>query len=199
MISLYRMSIGRVFKCIASAAAGLGICAAFAITTSPAQAEQRAICVQCLEPDVTYKCEARAAAQHQQFLTNERLIRMACIRHIAKSSGHAACKVSQDQPEICPGEPYAIDISQMAQSYVDRLPSAVRKQITTPGPKQSEAQGGDDKSKPPKTVVEMAKRSAENSQKQLENVGTAVKNAGDFVSGTAKQTWNCLASLFQDC
>ncbi len=165
-----------------------------------AQEQSRAICVQCMEPDVSYRCQVKAAPEHQPFLGNKKLLRVACIRHIAKASGHAACKVSKQQAIDCVGgEPYTVDISEMAQSYVDRVPSAVRKALNPAGPKVSEGQGEEDKDKPPKTVVEMAKRTAESSQKQLENAGAAVKNAGDFVTGTVKQTWSCLASLFQDC
>ena len=166
-----------------------------------ASAQNRAICVQCVEPDVAYRCEVKASPQHQAFLANDRLKRMACIRHIAKASGHAVCKVSKDQPVDCAGQSYSVDISQMAQSYVNRVPSSVRNSFV--GPRQAqgstEGQGNSEQNKPPKTVVEMAKRTAENSQKQLENAGAAVKDAGNYVTGTVKQTWTCLASLFQDC
>ena len=199
MISTSLSVIGRMIRPEAFLATLLGAVVFGIIAIGSVHAEGRAVCVQCLEPDTIYKCEVKAAAEHQPFLGNERLIRTACIRHIAKSSGHAVCKVSKDQPADCPGEPYAVDISAMAKSYVDRLPSAVRKTLAAPGPEQNEAQAENSKDKPPKTVVEMAKRTAENSQKQLENAGTAVKNAGDFVSGTVKQTWTCLASLFKDC
>ena len=167
--------------------------------SSIALAENRAICVQCMEPDVAYRCEVKASPQHQAFLANDRLKRMACIRHIANASGHAVCKVSKDQPVDCAGQSYSVDISQMAQSYVNRVPNSVRNSFVTPGPAQGPTERKSEQNKPPKTVVEMAKRTAENSQKQLENAGAAVKDAGNFVSGTVKQTWTCLASLFQDC
>ncbi len=206
MITLDRTPIARVLQRILHLRFLIGglVSVAFgAITVSAALADGRAICVQCMEPDVAYRCQVNASAEHQPFLANDRLIRMACIRHIAKSSGHAACKVSKDQPANCLGEAYTVNISEMAQSYVDRLPSAVQKAITPAGrpaaPAQQEASGDADKEQPPKTVVEMAKRTAENSQKQLENAGTAVKNAGEFVTGTVKQTWTCLATLFSDC
>ncbi|MEM8976407.1 MAG: hypothetical protein AAGD43_30460 [Pseudomonadota bacterium] len=189
----------RTFNVATLVALALVVVVAAAPSTS-AQEQSRAVCVQCMEPDVSYRCQVKAAPEHQPFLGNERLIRVACIRHIAKASGHAVCKASKQQAIDCVGgEPYTVDISEMAQSYVDRVPSVVRKALTPAGPKVSEGQGEEDKAKPPKTVVEMAKRTAETSQKQLEDAGTAVKNAGDFVSGTVKQTWTCLASLFQDC
>ena len=177
----------------------LGSATAALLMSTAVAAENRAICVQCLEPDVAYRCEVNASPQHQAFLANEKLKRLACIRHIANASGHAVCKVSKDQPVDCAGQSYSVDISQMAQSYVNRVPSSVRNSFVGPAPAQGSSEGDRDKDDPPKTVVEMAKRTAENSRKQLENAGAAVKDAGNFVSGTVKQTWTCLASLFQDC
>ena len=166
-----------------------------------ALAQNRAICVQCIEPNFAYRCEVEASPQHQAFLANDRLKRMACIRQIAKASGHAVCKVSKDQPIDCAGQSYSVDISQMAQSYLNRVPSSVRNSFV--GPRQAqrstEGQGKNKQNEPPKTVVELAERTAENSQKQLENAGAAVKDAGNYVTGSIKQTWTCLASLFQDC
>ena len=56
---------------------------------------------------------------------------------------------------------------------------------------------------PPKTVVELAKRAAASSKKQLSNAGQAVKggvkSAGKTVGKAAKKTWDCLTSFFTKC
>ena len=176
----------------------------FAAGTTQAQ-ESGVLCVKCLEPDVTYRCQARAAAEHEVFLSNKALVRSACIRKIADSSGHATCAVSKKQPKVCTGQTFVVDLSQMAKQYVERVPGSVRK-VLGGGPAKPKAEKPDDKNAPPKTVVEFAKRSVADSNKQLKKAGEAVENAGKAVSDagkavgdTVQQTWQCLASLFQDC
>lgn len=64
--------------------------------------------------------------------------------------------------------------------------------------------------KPPKTVEEMAKRAAEDSQKGLKqagelvtdtakSTGKTIENAGKAVGNAAKKTWDCVSSLFSKC
>jgi len=63
---------------------------------------------------------------------------------------------------------------------------------------------------PPKTVEELAKRAAKDSQESLEkagefvsdtaqSTGETIKDAGNAVGGAAKKTWDCVVSLFSDC
>lgn len=64
--------------------------------------------------------------------------------------------------------------------------------------------------KPPKTVEELAKRAAEDSQKGLQkagelvtdtakSTGEGIQNAGKAVGDAAKKTWDCVSSLFSKC
>ncbi len=64
--------------------------------------------------------------------------------------------------------------------------------------------------KPPKTVEEMAKRAAEDSQKGLKqagelvtdtakSTGKTIENTGKAVGNAAKKTWDCVSSLFSKC
>lgn len=67
---------------------------------------------------------------------------------------------------------------------------------------------------PPKTVEELAKRTAKSTKNGFEKagdtvvktaknagkaVGNVAKKVGDGVSGAAKKTWKCLSTLFGDC
>jgi hypothetical protein len=44
----------------------------------------------------------------------------------------------------------------------------------------------------PKTVVELAKRTAKTTQNELDQ-------SADKVSNAARSTWRCISTLFQDC
>ncbi|MGH1418595.1 MAG: hypothetical protein ACRBCJ_07040 [Hyphomicrobiaceae bacterium] len=52
---------------------------------------------------------------------------------------------------------------------------------------------------PPKTVEELAIKTAEQSKKGLDKAGEAIKGAGKAVGNAAKKSWDCIASLFADC
>ena len=161
------------------------------------------ICVKCDQPAVTYVCRPTAAPEHAIFLQNRRLTQLACIREIAQAYAHESCKASQHGAQVCSGKLVSIDLTRMAREYTNRLPKPLRPNDlsqagTPPGTQNPQPQQGE-----PKTVVELAKRTVENSQDQLSNAGEkagdAVKKVGKVVEDSAIKTWQCLSSLFLDC
>lgn len=78
------------------------------------------------------------------------------------------------------------------------------------GEVQGETPGPEEPVGPPKTVEELAKRTAKSSKEGLEDAGDAVVGAakktgetigeaGSAVGNAAKSTWRCLSTLFSDC
>ncbi len=177
-----------------TASAVLGLCL-IGYLSEPAGAAE--ICVVCEAPAAQYRCLPQAAAEHQVFLDNRRLVQLACVQNIAKAYGHGSCKANTAHEQVCKAPVVKVDLTQMARQYVNRLPkplrpgdeAKLRKPIKEPKPRDGE----------PKTVVELAKRTVETSQQQLEKAGDAVKNAGSAVTDTAKKTWRCLTTFFQNC
>lgn len=153
-------------------------------------------CIVCAEPAATYLCQAKAAPEHNGFLANDRLIQFACLKNISKTYGHGSCKASKTAGQTCAASNVVqLDLTAMARNYVNRVPPVLRSQQPAQPPQPTT------RAKPaePKTVVELAKRTAESSQRQLENAGDAVKNAGKVVTDGAKKTWQCLTTFFQRC
>ncbi|MGI9424954.1 MAG: hypothetical protein ACR2PA_17280 [Hyphomicrobiaceae bacterium] len=153
------------------------------------------VCVTCDGPRANYRCTVDAAQQHEVFLTNTELIRLACIKDIADAKGHTGCRAAKNQPPICEGQPFAVNLTDMAHQYIRKIPVTPNRQSSArpqPPPKTEEADE-------PKTVVDLAKQTAKQTQEQIVGAGEAVKNAGKLVGGTVEKSWRCLTSLFQDC
>ena len=159
------------------------------------QDHRNAVCVTCAEPDRTYRCKAAAAEQHQLFLKNRELIRLACIKDIADSNGHGGCRVSKNQPVFCDGQPYAVNVTDLARQLTGRRPVQSERPANPP----SQAQAKPAKPNEPKTVIDLAKQTAKQTEEQIVGAGEAMKNAGKAVGGTVEKTWRCLTSLFADC
>lgn len=155
-------------------------------------------CVRCSSPEAEYRCIPQLSDELRQALPSERVLRFACIKDIAKAYSHEQCSVRETTRQACGGEAVVLDLTKLAEDYARRLPGPVRRSLSGDNqpPQQAKKQDGKE---PPKTVVEMAKRTAESSEKQIQKAGKAVKDAGDYVSGTVQKTWRCLSSLFSKC
>ncbi len=181
-----------------------GLCIIFSVGvvswSAQAGSAQADICVSCDNPAETYVCRATAAPEHQSFLQDQRLLQVACIRKIATDYGHGQCRTNKTGRQTCTGALVTVDVTDMARQYVNRLPKPLR---PTTGGSASDVPASSDRPEAspsePKTVVELAKRTAQNSQKQLNNVGEAVQKAGEAVGEGAEKTLRCLGTLFQDC
>lgn len=114
---------------------------------------------------------------------------------VAPRTGPPAAGPGQDDPKLAPIKPIEPAVAPADASQEGQ-------------PKQEEAEA--EPKGPPKTVEELAKRTAKSSKKGLEDAGDAVVGvakktgeklgeAGDAIGGAAKSTWRCLTSLFSDC
>lgn len=157
------------------------VCAASLMpVASPVRAAEQ-VCVVCTSPDAQYSCSLapREAGQGDLGLAGARL-KMRCIREIAESYGHQTCKVSDSPIATCPGTVHMVqgDAAPAAGPAANPAPRG--------GPRADRNDG------PPKTVVDMTKRAAGETQEQLEKSGEVVERA-------ARQTWRCVTSLFTKC
>ncbi|MGI9524087.1 MAG: hypothetical protein ACR2PG_20830 [Hyphomicrobiaceae bacterium] len=159
-----------------------------------------AICVQCEQPDLTYRCLPHISEEYRDLLSGSRALRVACIRDIAKTMAHQSCKAKRSSDGHCDGEDFALDLNRLAAQHARRIPflkpndrKLHHSHPKNPNEGVAEAdQALDRADRPPRTVVELAQRTAKSSKKQIQGAGEAV---GD----TMKKTWRCLTSLFQDC
>ena len=187
------------------AIAALGLSAMGLSATAPsAWAQTNEFCVECREPSATYRCQAKVSDKIRSLLPNNQVLQLACVKDITRAYGHGRCGV-RDAGDVCPGAVVSVDLTAVAKQYVKQLPASIRpkaeralaKQTTPAEPKEPPAPADPDA--PPKTIIEMAKRTAESTEKQLESADKAVQDAGKAVQKSMQKTWRCLTSGFQDC
>lgn len=180
-------------------------------------------CILCNAPDASYRCvlgapdPASAGAALQ------------CIKQLAKTGGHQSCSVRRGDSAhidgVCQGEvvvvvpepgslhaaphqPPPASPGLDNSPYADEGPHPIEQAL--PADQSEEPQPEDNSSNEPKTVEELARRTAKSTQDGIKSAGDAVvdtakntgkqiQNAGKFVGGAVKKTWDCVTSLFSDC
>lgn len=166
-----------------------GTAAVLAILVSlahqPALAD--AICVTCDGPPRVYSCSYAPNANGDAPNKGQRALQFACIQDVARQYQHASCSVKRNQLGACNGV-----VHMMSQGPVV-APTATADQVgaTVPTPVPPAAAKVTQSSEP-KTVVEMAKRTASDTQKQIDKSARSVSKA-------ARSTWRCVSTLFQKC
>lgn len=139
-------------------------------------------CVTCDGPSGVYSCSLAPGAGSGQSRAARR-IQLACIQDIARRYGHASCGVKNNQVGSCNGQvhmistvarPAAVETSRDAVS--EAKPDVSKKQV----------------SGEPRTVIDLAERTASDAEKQI-------KRSAKTVTKAARSTWQCVASLFSDC
>lgn len=179
----------------------------------PATAE--GYCVACFSPDAVYRC---IVAGRPESAPPDPAAQIRCIKELAAEGKHARCSVERFSAAGCNGPEKIITAAPLASP-----PPAPANTTPASGPNSKAAQpapsdaGADPAAapdepgdKPPRTVEELAKSTADKTKKSLESVGDTVKKstetAGDQIEGAgsaignaAKKTWNCLSSFFDDC
>jgi len=162
-----------------------GTAAVLAILVSlahqPALADS--ICVTCDGPPRVYSCSYAPDANGGAPNKGQRALQFACIQDVARQYQHASCSVKRNQLGACNGV-----VHMMSQGPVE-APTAAADQAGTTVP-TAVAKGT--QSSEPKTVVEMAKRTASDTQKQIDKSARSVSEA-------ARSTWRCVSTLFQKC
>ena len=154
----------------------------------PARAGER-VCVVCTGPDAQYSCSPAPADRRAARLgLGGAALKVRCIREIAQAYGHATCKVGDVAIKTCAGTGHML----AAPAEGAAMPARATPAAPGGSPAGAAPGTGDDKTAAPKTVVEMAKRTAGETQEQLEKSGKVVERA-------ARQTWRCVTSLFTAC
>ena len=200
--------------------AGMMLAFALAFLGSPGSSVARDLCVTCQEPFAVYRC---TFDENSPFHVTAPGASLVCAKELAKRGGHARCGVQRNSFGSCEGE--LVYVTPPAE---DRLPPAPRPGMEPLDPEglpvppdamdasadvddlAPVAEPAPEPEGPPKTVEELAKRTARSTKQGLQDAGEAVAGAtrktgekigeaGSAIGGAAKSTWRCLSSLFTDC
>jgi len=149
--------------------------------SGPASAQE--ICVACAKPDATYRCQIAGADGAGAIKHADRVAQFVCISELARQGGHASCAVRRDGFSSCLGD---VKVVNLATAGKDQ--SAVEAQaINAEKPPAAAPETG-----PPKTMLDLAKRTGAASKEQMDKTGEAV-------GGAMRKTWDCLTSIFSRC
>ena len=141
------------------------------------------VCVECEGPAQVYSCSLAPAATGTQPARSGRALQFACIQDVARHYGHKVCRVKELQLGTCSGQVHMIT--------ADTPTPAPATAMVNPGSAAAtpvERTTSDE----PKTVIELAKRSATETERELARSARTVSKA-------AKSTWRCVSSFFSDC
>lgn len=148
------------------------------ITLQPAVAGS--ICVSCDGPTAVYSCSMAPNEHGSRPAASRRALQYACLEDIARQYGHASCSVKRNDIGGCSGVVH----------MVSQAPAGRENDLETAAPAPQRARG--DEATEPKTVVELAKRTAHDTKRQIDKSARSVSRA-------ARSTWRCVTSLFQKC
>ena len=170
-------SLGKKIAMGAVVAASLWLCGA------PASAGN--VCVSCDGPPAVYSCSYAPDATGQTPNRSARSMQFVCIQDVARQYQHSSCKVNRNQLGPCNGQVHMIPQNAAATPPQNATNNEVTTQTPVPAivPK---------KKREPPTVIEMAKRTAASTNKQI-------KKSARKVSKAAKSTWRCVTTLFSKC
>lgn len=192
-----------------------------AVMGSSTSSMARDLCVTCQEPFAVYRC---AFDGNSPFHITAPGASLVCARELAQRGGHARCGVQRNSFASCEGE--LVVITPPGDDLMPQTPPAgAAGTLDSEGlPAASDATGENATAEdtalveelepepkgPPKTVEELAKRTAKSTKQGLQDAGDAVAGAtrktgekigeaGSAIGGAAKSTWRCLSTLFTDC
>ncbi|MCL4764691.1 MAG: hypothetical protein KJZ80_00480 [Hyphomicrobiaceae bacterium] len=160
---------------------------ALAAAALPAAAAE--ICVTCSGPPAVYRCTVEQASKVERYRHADRVLQLVCITELAAKQGHEKCRVRRSGSEDCIGLERTVSLTGSLEALATRLET---EPVEVPADEPDTTAGPVAQPGPPKTVEELARRTASASKDQLQKTGSAVGSA-------VKKGWGCLASLFQDC
>lgn len=162
--------------------------AAAALGVAPS-ADAAEICVSCSGPEAIYRCTVDQSADVESYRHGKRILQFVCITELARQGGHQKCRAQRTEGP-CIGIERNVSLTAPLDAMAERVESE------SPEPDGSDiaapATATPQKPGPPKTVEELARRTASTSKEQFEKTG-------DAVGGAMKKSWHCLTSLFTDC
>lgn len=164
-------------------------------------AEAESYCVACFGPDAVYRC---VIADAPSGAAPDPRNQVQCIKQIATSGGHSRCSVERFSTAGCDGPERVIS----REGATGPLAPDVASQPPATAAPASEPPAVS--AEPPKTVEELAKSTVQATKDGLDNVTGSVKNStdkagenlqgiGQSIGSTAKKTWTCISSFFNDC
>lgn len=169
----------------------------------PASASQTAICVQCLGPDVTYRCEVKDSHRVERIRGSSRALEFVCITELAKAGNHQSCRAGSNFSGPCIGEPRLIDLSKSGDAVViggnPEGPPAAGGGVQAPEGAKTSERTGTRPDGPPQTLEELARVTVSKSKKQISEADEKMQEASGAVGKALKKSWACLSSLFTDC
>lgn len=155
----------------------------------PAGASEE-VCVACSGPSAIYRCTIDEASKIAGYRGGKRLLQVACITELAREGGHAECRVKRTGSEGCIGQDKAVSLMSSVEGLAAKLDGETSPQ--SPSADEDVAASEPPKPGPPKTVEELARRTASASKDQLQKTGNTVGDA-------MKKSWSCVTSLFKNC
>lgn len=168
----------------ARAAQGVAVVAIAVVASGAAAGE---ICVQCAQPEATYRCTFTEQGDIADARVAGRAAQLVCITQLARTGGHASCRVRSTKGSFCDGAERVVSIADAADagSVATAPPAGADPKQSQPGP--------------PQTLAELARRTAASSGSQREKAGATVNDGAQSVGDALGKTWKCLSSLFQSC
>ncbi|MEM7778461.1 MAG: hypothetical protein AAF732_23015 [Pseudomonadota bacterium] len=179
------------------------VCAAFVGVGLSTAAHADSVCVACDGPDATYICKSPIDLSAVRRKVASRALGYACVQQIARQNGHASCKVRlEDRSQPCLGQRFTLretTVAPPANAAADR-PANDTAPPSDPAQNTAEKTPED---RSPRTVVELAERTADASKRELKKAGRAIedtsKTVAESITDAAKKSWLCVVSLFQNC
>ncbi len=154
--------------------------------------------MECTAPDAIYRCvldDAKPGIVPS--------LQMHCISTLAKQGQHGTCSIKRATVFECNGPVKRIPV--VADPGAASAPAQAAAPLATSPPPAVKLQPAPATIDPnaPKTVKELAERTAEKSGAQLKKTGDAIKQTTEKTSeatGNALQkTWACVSSFFTKC
>jgi len=199
---------------------GAAIVALGTLAAAGSNAAPEAVCVSCEGPSRIYSCSMAPRPDGNVPSLGTRSLQFTCMQDIAQRYQHATCSVKQNQIGVCAGDVHMVTIppreatpTAEAAAPADAAapakasapaddPVAGKGKVPATGPvtpsdaaddepdRKSRSETGNEAE--PKTMIELAKRTAKSTKEEIEN-------SADKVSKAARSTWDCVTSLFTDC
>jgi hypothetical protein len=165
--------------------------------TGASVASAQEACIICNGPDQVYLCSVEKSDKVQKLGVAEKAVQFVCITEMARLGGHSTCKVRRDvDTSYCSGVPHTVSLANLLDATAEQAKQAEAAAKAAPtvaaNPAPVKPPPGSSPPDAPKTMVELARRTSEQSSQQ-------VKQAGKQVGGAVQKTWDCMVSLFQRC
>lgn len=153
----------------------------------PALAQET--CIQCDGPSALYRCVIQDSDKAGQFKGRGKAVEFLCVTELARLGRHERCRAARDFGNVCLGDQRILSWSGARDGegeVVGAGPADVEKRPTAGN-------------EPPRTLVEAARNTVEQSKTVAKKTGESIEQAGEAVGGAVKKTWTCLVTLFSSC